>query len=195
MSHSRHGLAEIISALFNAPIVALYTFTLIILIRSPPDAYFLLLPVSLFFAGILPMLIIYLMLKRGTIKDIYASDRRTRFKPFLGAISSYSVGVAILVLLAAPREIIALMACYSVNTLVMMLISLKWKISIHASGISGPFTFLVYVLGTVFLPLYLLILPVGWARIELRAHSLSQVLAGFLLTILLTWLQLAIYLP
>lgn len=100
-----------------------------------------------------------------------------------------------MVLLAAPREIIALMACYSVNTLVMMLISLKWKISIHASGISGPFTFLVYVLGTVFLPLYLLILPVGWARIELRAHSLSQVLAGFLLTILLTWLQLAIYLP
>jgi membrane-associated phospholipid phosphatase len=186
-------LAEIISALFNAPIVAIYVFTLILLILSPPDIYSLLF-VSLIFGGILPMLIIFLMLRAGIIHDIYASDRQTRLKPFLGAILSYSLGVAVLLLMNAPRDITALMACYSFNTLVMMLISLKWKISIHASGISGPFTFLVFVLGPVFLPLYLLILPVGWARIELNAHSLSQVLAGFLLTILLTWLQLTFFL-
>jgi membrane-associated phospholipid phosphatase len=76
----------------------------------------------------------------------------------------------------------------------MMLISIRWKISIHASGITGPVTVLTYSLGVVGLFLFGLTVPVGWARIRLGVHTLSQVVAGALLTIATTWLQLRIYL-
>jgi membrane-associated phospholipid phosphatase len=75
-----------------------------------------------------------------------------------------------------------------------MLITFKWKISIHASGITSPFTALVYLLGGVMLPLLLVVIPVGWARVELKAHTKMQVTAGAILSGLLTWVQMSFYL-
>ena len=37
------------------------------------------------------------------------------------------------------------------------------------------------------------VVPVGWARLELKAHSLSQILVGALIAIPLTWFQLVVY--
>ena len=85
------------------------------------------------------------------------------------------------------------MACYFVNGLVLMIITLKWKISIHASGITGPFTALIYQLGSTMLPLLLLVIPVAWARVELKAHTIRQVTAGAILSSMLTWIQMSFY--
>ena len=76
----------------------------------------------------------------------------------------------------------------------MMLISQKWKISIHPSGITGPATALIYSLGVGASPLLRLVVPIDWVRINLNVHTLVQVSAGALLTIASTWLQLEIYL-
>jgi membrane-associated phospholipid phosphatase len=65
---------------------------------------------------------------------------------------------------------------------------------VHASGVAGPVTALIYVLGVVALPLLFLIVPVGWARIRLKAHTLAQVAAGALLTAVATWIQMGVYL-
>jgi membrane-associated phospholipid phosphatase len=75
-----------------------------------------------------------------------------------------------------------------------MVITLKWKISIHASGITGPFTALVYLLGAVMLPLLLVVIPVAWARVELKAHTIMQVTVGAVLSCALTWVQMSFYL-
>jgi membrane-associated phospholipid phosphatase len=190
---SQNTLAKAISAVFNAPIVALYAFAIIILLRQPASSP-LLLFVSWFFSGIVPILTILLMMKKGIIHDVYASERSTRLKPFLAATASYACGVLVLLIMGAPTYVTALMGCYLVNTVVMMTITLKWKISIHASGVAGPSTFLVFLFGALWAPILLLMVPVGWARIHLGAHTFNQVAAGFLLTILLTWLQLMIYL-
>jgi len=117
------------------------------------------------------MTIIFLMLRMGIIHDMYASERRTRTKPFMGAIASYLLGALVLTVFNAPSSLVALMACYFVNTLVMTVISLVWKISIHAVGISGPATFLTLQMGAIMLPLFILLLPVGWARLKLGAHT------------------------
>jgi membrane-associated phospholipid phosphatase len=87
------------------------------------------------------------------------------------------------------------MLCYCGNTVIMMLISLKWKISIHASGIAGPLTALVFSLGVIAVTFLLLVVPVAWARLTLKAHTPMQVIVGALLTILITWVQLGIYSP
>jgi membrane-associated phospholipid phosphatase len=188
----RRTVAEIISAVFNAPFVSLYAFLALILYLSAPGAPTLLL-ITAIFGTALPTGVILYMRKRGIIGDVYASERGTRFKPFLAALASYLAGMLLLLALGAPRSVTALMACYFVNTGIMTIITLKWKISIHASGVAGPATFFVYEFGPALLPLLFVILPVGWARITLGAHTRNQVLVGFFLTIALTWLQLAIY--
>jgi membrane-associated phospholipid phosphatase len=193
LKYTQKTLANAITGILNAPFISLYAFAVTIAALSPPNA----LPIFLlttFFATLLPMGVIYYMFKRGFLKDMYAFDRQTRFKPFLGAMLCYFLGLIALIATSAPLLVSVLMAGYMINTFVMMLITLRWKISIHASGIAGPATFLVYAFGIQFVWMFLLILPVGWARLKLNAHTLSQVVIGFSLTVALTYLLLLIYL-
>lgn len=186
-------LAEGISLLMNAPIFAFITF-LLLLLSSRTANFLQILTTVLLFGTIGPLVLVYILSKRGIIPDYYASERETRTIPFFGAALSYLLGALILSSLVAPIIVVALMLCYGVNTFVMMLINLKWKISIHASGITGPATFLFYTFGMIAIPFFLLVLPVGWARLRLRAHTPAQILAGALLTIAITWIQLKTYL-
>lgn len=186
-------IAEAISAVLSAPLVAIYTFILLIFFVHPSSPA-LLLTISIFFGSILPLITILYMAKRGIIPDIYASDRETRTKPFIGAIASYIIGAITLVFVHAPQILVFLMVCYFVNSFVMMIITRIWKISIHVSGVAGPATFLVHQFGVTMLPFFMLLLPTAWARIKLGAHNLSQVMAGALLTIGLTFVQLELYL-
>ncbi len=193
MRSASTAIAKAISAALNAPLVTLYTFLYALIMLQPLNLAPLIL-ITTVFGTILPMGIILFMLRKGIIKDVYASNRETRLKPFLAAVVSYFLGLLALFMAGAPLLISVLMAGYLVNTVIMMLITLRWKISIHASGVAGPATYLVYIFGIQLLPLFLLIIPVGWSRLELKAHSLSQVLAGFFLTVILTYLQLYLYL-
>jgi len=188
----RKKLAHFVSAAMNAPLIALATFIPLILLQRTSLAPSLILITSLF-GSLIPLLAVYYLARRGIIPDVYASERSTRFKPFLLAMFSYLMGVAALLVAGAPRSVTALMACYLVNAFVLLAISLVWKISVHASGVAGPVTALVFHLGARMLPFFLLALPVAWARMELKAHDLKQVAAGTLLTTGLTWLQMNLY--
>jgi len=187
------NLANAITAILNAPLISLYTFAYTIAALAPPNSLLIFL-ITTAFATLLPMAVIFYMFRRGQLGDMYAYERQTRFRPFMGAIACYLLGLITLLAASAPLLVLALMAGYMVNTIIMMLITLRWKISIHASGIAGPATFLVYAFGLQFWWMWLLILPVGWARLKLRAHTPSQVVVGFFLTVALTYLQLLVYL-
>jgi len=186
------GLAEIVTHVFNPPVVAAPTFLYLILLERPANSLTLAV-IILFFATLLPLIMVVILSRRGIISDIWASERESRVIPFTGAIISYLLGAATLVAARSPIAITSLMLCYVGNTVVMMLISLRWKISVHASGIAGPLTALVYLFGTIAVPLLLLILFVGWARLKLKAHTIAQVATGALLTILTTWVQMGVY--
>ena len=143
----------------------------------------------------MPIAVLYLLAKMKFIPDIYASDRRSRTLPFLAAVAGYGVGSVLLVLTDAPPLISALMLCYAVNTAVMTLITLVWKISIHASGVAGPAVAFGSAFGLAGYLFLLLVIPVGWSRLALKAHSVSQVAAGALIAIVLTYYELGVYLP
>jgi membrane-associated phospholipid phosphatase len=189
---NRTKLAEYVSAVMNAPLITLLTFIPLVY-RFGEGATYQLLGLTSFFGCFLPLILVVYMLKRGIISDFYANDRNERFIPFMATILSYTMGTMALMAVRAPEQITALMACYIVNGVVLLLITMKWKISIHASGIASPVTALVYLLGTRLLPLFLLFLPVAWARVELKAHNKKQVTAGAVISTVLTWLQMAFY--
>ena len=186
--------ASAISLLFNPAVIAAFAFVTLLYSGGAHNSIFLV-AICISFGTIVPLAIMYQLSKSGLISDLYVSHRGERVMPFVGAISSYLLGSAALILLRAPSIVSALMLCYAGNTIIMMLISLKWKISVHASGIAGPATVLTCNLGPWAAILFALLIPVGWARIDLKAHTLGQTLAGALITIAATWLQLRFYLP
>jgi membrane-associated phospholipid phosphatase len=185
-------IASIFSLVFNPAIVAAFAF-LILLYPENTQNSLLLIGICLAFGTLAPLALIYQLSERGLISDFYVTEKEERAKPFAGAILSYLVGSLALLSLRAPTMVTGLMLCYAVNTLIMMLTTLRWKISVHASGIAGPTTTLMYGLGPWAAIFFALLLPVGWARIKLKAHTPAQVLAGALLTVVATWLQLRIY--
>lgn len=187
------GAAELISSLFNAPVIAAPIFLALLISENPKD-FFLYLAISLTFGTIAPLAALYSLSKEGVIPDLYASDRKTRVIPFLVVLVLYSLGAVGLAVARAPAIITALMLCYLGNSVIMMLITLKWKISIHMAGVTGPATALIYWLGVIAVPFLLIAIPVGWARVRLRAHNVAQVTAGAVLTVITTWLQVSIYL-
>ena len=187
------ALAEIITHIFNPPVVAVPTFLYLILFERAANPLALA-SIILFFATLLPLTMVVTLTRRGIIPDIWASERESRVIPFAGAIISYLLGAVTLIVARSPAPITSLMLCYVGNTTIMMLITLRWKISVHASGIAGPLTALIYLLGTIAIPLSLLILLVAWARLKLKAHTIPQVAVGALLTVLTTWVQMGFYL-
>jgi membrane-associated phospholipid phosphatase len=186
-------VAEFISSIFSPPITAAFTF-LALLISERASNLLLLAIVSLTFGTAIPLAILYYLLRRGTIPDLYVSARKSRPVAFAGALLSYLLGGIGLLLAQAPPVVTAAMFCYLGNSLTLMLISYRWKISVHTSGIAGPAIALTYSLGVGAIALLCLTIPVGWARMRLGAHTLAQVATGALLTIAITWLQLKVYL-
>lgn len=188
----KEKLASQISFVVNPLLITLATFIPLIL-KFGGDQRWNLFYVTAFFGSVLPMVGVYALLKKGIISDVYATERTERFVPFLASIVSYLLGTIVLVYIQAPASITALMATYILNGIVLVVITLKWKISIHASGVTSPVTGLVYLLGSRLLPLFLLFLPVAWARLELKAHSRWQLTMGALISGVLTWFQMGFF--
>jgi len=184
--------ASVITHVFNPALVAAFTFLALLYPFNSSSPMFV--GISLTFGTVIPLAIVYLMSKRGMVSDFLVSNKDERTKPFAGAILSYATGSLALWLFQAPKLATALMLCYAGNTIIMTLITRLWKISVHASGIAGPTTALIEGFGPWASILFLLLIPVGWARIRLKAHTPSQILAGALVTIVATWLQFSIYL-
>jgi len=189
---NRESLAKAVTLLMNAPLLAVATFVYIYLTDTTGPSPMVLIT-AIFFSGILPVLIIFIQRRSGIVKEMMINERDERTKPFLGAISSYVLGLLALFYLEAPVAMVYLMSCYLVNSLFMMIITLRYKISIHASGVAGPATFLVYQYGVRLWPLTLVMVVVGWARLELKMHTVGQVAWGVLVTVLLTLTQLELY--
>jgi len=190
---NRKQIASGVSALLNAPLITFFTFIPVIMV-SRISNFINIIMITSFFGCIFPLVGVLIMLKKKIIKDFYATDRETRIKPFIWSIISYLLGLICLYNYKAPLVVTALMACYVVNGIILLVITLKWKISIHASGITSPVTALIYILGRSMLPFLLLILPVAWARLELNAHNKLQITAGAVISSVLTWIQMFLYL-
>ncbi len=189
-SHARSGkIAQIISALSTPMIFAALAFTILLLIINPVSIG-LILVVTIFFGTFFPILIIFSLYKLGKVKDMDVSEKEKRNTPFLAVVLSYIIGTVVLVGIGTPPIVSALMFCYATNTIIASIINLRWKISVHAIGVAGPFTCLTYYLGLVYSLFFVLIIPVGWARLKLKAHTVEQVIAGFILFVPITLIQL-----
>ncbi len=120
------------------------------------------------------------------ISDSDLTDRRERSLPYFILVGMYLVSFGLYRFFGAPTPLLGITASYVLVTLTGAMISFIWKISMHLAGIAGPVTALVVYVHPLFALGYLLLLPVGWARLTLRKHTLSQVVCGSLYSAILT---------
>jgi membrane-associated phospholipid phosphatase len=130
------------------------------------------------FCSFLPMLYILRGVRRGGLTDHHVRLRRQRRGPLLVAGGSVLIGLALLVVTGAPRDVVALVGAGAVGLFVAVAITLLWKISIHVAVAAGAVAVLALVFGPVLLVLAPLVALAAWARVAVRDHTPAQVIAG-----------------
>ena len=176
-------------------------FGIIILLQTP---FFNYLPVTyhviaivgtLLFTGILPAVPILMMMRKGQVKDLFISKREERTMPYLFSMLSYVFWVLFLsrTLHFPPNLLIYAIGCV-VSIFVMVVINLKWKVSAHTLGVGG-------LVGGIFgvclqmatNPVWLFVTAilisglVAVSRLYLKAHTLGQVIVGYILGFVLVF--------
>jgi hypothetical protein len=137
-------------------------------------------------AGVVPLLIVYLMYARGRVGDMHVAERRRRWIPLGACIGSGCLGLLALWAVGAPLQLSALVAAYIVNAVIFIIVSLWWKASVHAAVYVGAFTSCALVVGPWWwtglggLPLVI------WARARRGRHTVLQGIVGAAIAIVAT---------
>ena len=195
---NRLKIAKRFSDFTNPPIICIPLFLIMSIVLSYDNGIFnmskfiVLELISLVFSSILPMAIILAWAKKiGTDRDI--SNRTDRFVPLVVGIISYFIGFLVSYFVNLSNFLTILLLCYAVNTTVVMIITFKWKISVHTTGLSGPVGALILLLGpfgAVFGILYPILI---WSRVLLKKHTLAQAISGAVQGFFLTIFEMYIF--
>ncbi len=191
-------IAKRISDLTQPPIITIPLFLVICVILSFENGVFdfgkfiVMEVISLVFASILPIAIILFWAKRLNT-DFDISNRQDRYAPLVIGIISYFIGFLICLAVNADNFLTLLLLCYSVNTGVVLIITSKWKISVHTTGISGPIAALILLLGPVGAVIGVIYPLVIWSRVLLKKHTLSQAICGGVQGFYLTVIEMYLY--
>jgi len=191
---TENSFAKIISSITHPPLISIPTFVILNYFLIGPDNFVVSTLICLIFGAFLPILTSLILIKKMDT-DLDITDRTKRTLPLLLAICSYFFGSLVLYIVNTPAIITALMLIYGLNTLIILIINFYWKISIHAMGIAGPTAAFAYTFGIPGLLIAVIIPFVMWSRVKLNKHTVSQVIAGTILGLFLTWVQLSYYVP
>lgn len=148
---------------------------------------------AVFFSSGSIALSLVFMRSRGIIDSLSIDDRDNRLVPLLVGALLYFLGFLVTRVVDSTTVVQGLLFCYATNTLVVAVISIRWKISIHTMATSGPVAAMITTFGIRVWPLLLLIPAVGVSRLILRKHTALQVIVGAFLGLTLTWLQLTLF--
>jgi membrane-associated phospholipid phosphatase len=126
-----------------------------------------------------PVLYLTWLKHRGLITDLDVQLREQRMRPMLFTLACGVLAWLVLLIGAAPVQMTLLAGLLWLQMIVILSITLRWKISVHCATAAGAATVACVSLGT---PLPLLVVPViAWSRVRLRRHTLAQTVAGSLL--------------
>ncbi|HOQ67557.1 MAG TPA: hypothetical protein PKU87_02865 [Candidatus Atribacteria bacterium] len=184
----KEKLAEAFSLVLQPSAIAVLLYLVVSFSFATGWQAWLFFLIGLVFMGLLPIWLMFFLTKKGKISDPDLSNREERFFPYLMVCGFYFLALVIFLLTSAPLPLVAITCCYLGVTLVGAIVSLFWKISLHLAGIAGPVTALVMIISPYWAFLYLLLLPLGWARIYLGKHNVYQVVAGSVMSIVITFI-------
>ena len=193
---TRRRIANLISNILNPFLVSLVLILLLSFGATSSILDALRWSLILIALSILPvyLAIIYLV-RSGRLDSVFTNVRRQRLKIYLLAGGWAAVGCVVLLYLKAPPRLMAASVAGLSTVVIFMCINLWWKISLHTAFIAASVTLLVILYGWVAVVAIVMIPLMFWARMELKRHSLAQVVAGALLSTLIVAVVFRIFLP
>jgi membrane-associated phospholipid phosphatase len=183
--------ARLISIVLSPVTISLPFITLVALYSHESNAL-ISAALTLFFLSFGPMLYIILGVRSGKFTDVDVSVRSQRTGPFLFIIVSSLFGFFVLNKIHGSKNLESVLLITAISGIILMIITFWWKVSMHASSLSGAITMLSILYGKIMLPAFLLVLLVSWSRVVLRRHTIAQVTVGSLMSIILSWIFLSI---
>jgi hypothetical protein len=141
----------------------------------------------------LPVVYILWLVRQGKVTDFDLSRREQRRNPFIVTLLSSLVAWLALDLAQAPAQLVLLAGAGWVQIVLLLAITLHWKISAHCASAASFVVWLWAIFGPTATPFILLIPLIAWSRLRLQRHDLPQTVAGALLgsTVLAITLHLA----
>lgn len=193
------SIAHLISTIFQPLLMPTYGVMLLFVytyfgVTYPHQFWLIITPVALFSFAI-PAILIFMLYKIGIVSDLSLKIRRERIYPYLITLVSYSAMIWFYHRMHMPTWFFMIMVSSVAIMIVAIFITLKWKISAHMFGIGGLIGGAMSVSYFVehsnpyfmFMGLFIIAGLVGTSRLILRRHTLAQVIAGFLLGLLISF--------
>lgn len=134
----------------------------------------------LFVDAVMPIIFFLTMLYHKQITSWDIQKRKERIPLYLFALICHLGGIWLAQVLGKTQLVSILLVYYSAG-IMFFLITLKWKISIHAGVNAVLVTSLNMFYGWRYWYLYGLLFAVMWARVYQKHHTWDQVVAGALL--------------
>lgn len=197
-----HVLNYAVSPLLLPPVVL---GMLMVYFRAPHGETWWVVGVAFVVLGVLPLLYLLALVKDSRVRSIEIRDRRERFRPFLVGLGFYLVAIVLLseTLTTARSLVLAVLAGMVLNAIIVLIITLWWKISVHLTSLGGSVAVLGFLVTTPWSAasnmswvlmstlIGVLLLPMlAWARVRVRAHTWAQTAAGGLLGLSVPWVFL-----
>lgn len=166
--------------------IVLFSMNTVFSLMVNPSAKWMIMGVVFLTTFLFPATMIFFLLKMGVITSLNLRSRQERVLPFLITGVFYYLVYYMLKQLQISPIYTYFMIGTTFIIVISMLINFFWKISIHMislGGMLGAFLGLSFVMMIDLTPLLLLIIfvsgLVGYARLQLNAHTPAQVYTGF----------------
>jgi membrane-associated phospholipid phosphatase len=172
-------VAYVASMVFSPPVLSVIVMLLTASVLSGVRAWAWA-GIYVFLAVLLPLLYLVWLLHRGLVTDLDVQLREQRIRPLLFTVICAGLAWVVLGLGVAPRQLVAVASALSLMTMIILSITLWWKISVHCAAVALGAA-VVWALFGVVLPLVIGAPLMAWARVRLRRHTVAQTIAGLLL--------------
>lgn len=194
MEKKQEILSKIISAIFHPLLMP--TYAMLVIFNSgthfsymPFEIKKLVFILVLLSTLVIPVAIIPFLINLKVVSDFTMEKGRERFFPFLVTAMAYYFAYQVLknISLSMTGFIEIMLLASAILVFFCLLVSLKWKISAHLTGIGGMMGAMIYFSLSYYVNSSLLIIAlsliagaVAYARLQLNAHTPAQVYVGFI---------------
>ncbi|GAB4256629.1 MAG: hypothetical protein Kow00122_14710 [Thermoleophilia bacterium] len=185
-------IARLLSTVFQPVLTGVYVLVLMSLLDAATwrGALGWGLLTSVLAAG-LPAADLARRVRARTVTDFELALRQERLRPLVVALLASGLTLVVVAVFDGPRSLVWALVAALVTGAVLTITTVWWKISFHAAAVAGGVLLLGWRLGAWSALLLPLVPAVGWSRVALGRHTVTQAAAGALAGMTLTALVLA----
>lgn len=149
---------------------------------------------------VVPVALMPLLKYRNIISSYNMNTRSDRIVPMAIGSLMYLVTTIIFYSFQIPGIIKSFILATTILSILILVITLRWKISIHSAGLGSLLATVMALsvrmyanLAAIWIPLILISGLVMASRLYLNSHNPSQIYAGFALGFLTIWLVMVVF--